>query len=97
MNDQTMIETAPELLHSEARLLTTEQAAAYLGLAKNTLEKARCGCADGPFFIKMGSRTVRYARDDLDAWIAKHRAATTSEVEERARQRLTCKSRSIAR
>jgi hypothetical protein len=77
-----------EALPPTPRMLNTERAAAYVGLAKNTLEKARI-CGDGPFFVKFSDRAVRYLVDDLDAWIAQHRAASTSELHERARTRLT--------
>jgi len=85
---KTRGEAVAEAPAAGPRMLNTEQAAAYVGLAKNTLEKART-CGDGPFFVKFSSRAVRYIVDDLDAWIAKHRAASTSELDERARSRLT--------
>lgn len=61
-------------------VFNTERAAAYLGLAKSTLEKLRI-YGDGPIFAKYSTRAVRYRIEDLDAWIIKHRAANTSELE----------------
>ncbi|MBG52200.1 MAG: hypothetical protein CML99_07250 [Rhodobiaceae bacterium] len=48
-------------------ILTTTEAAAYLGLAISTLNKWRC-YGDGPQFVKLG-RAVRYKRDDLDCFV----------------------------
>jgi len=47
--------------------LTTEQAAEYLQLQRNTLEAWRCR-GGGPRFVKLG-RSVRYRQVDLDNWI----------------------------
>jgi len=49
-------------------MLTTEQAARYLGLAPATLNKWRV-YGTGPRFHKLG-RAVRYRRADLDAYLA---------------------------
>jgi predicted DNA-binding transcriptional regulator AlpA len=65
------------------RLMTTTEAATYCGLAKNTLEKMRLYGRKGdnsPRFIKLGT-AVRYHPDDLDAWIDRNRAITTSEYD----------------
>lgn len=59
-------------------VLNTADAAQYVGLAKSTLEKLRV-YGDGPIFAKYSTRVVRYRVEDLDAWIAKHRASNTSE------------------
>lgn len=55
--------------------LTTQQAAAYLGLARSTLVRWRWS-GDGPPFRKFG-RAVRYARADLDGWAAERTHANT--------------------
>ena len=47
--------------------LDTPDAAAYLNVLPNYLEKLRCN-GDGPVFIKRNG-LVRYDPDDLDAWI----------------------------
>lgn len=59
------------------RMVDTTAAAEYVGLAKNTLEKMRL-YGNGPRFAKYG-RAVRYSTDELDAWIARNSAASTSE------------------
>lgn len=49
-------------------MLTTQDAAQYLGLAPATLNKWRV-YRTGPRFLKLG-RAVRYRRADLDAYLA---------------------------
>lgn len=49
-------------------LLTTEQAAQYLGLAKSTLQNQR-SAGVGPRFRRIG-RAVRYVRAELDEFVA---------------------------
>ena len=49
-------------------MLTTADAAQYLGLAPATLNKWRVH-GTGPTFIKLG-RAVRYRHSDLDAYLA---------------------------
>lgn len=51
----------------EPRVLNSAQAAEYIGLAKQTIADLRVK-GGGPMFCKMG-RSVRYKREDLDAWI----------------------------
>ena len=65
-----------------SEILTTDQAAARLALGRSTLEKWRC-VGNGPKFIKLGTRRVGYHTDDVDAWIASRRRASTSEIETR--------------
>lgn len=61
-----------------ARLLTESEAATYLAVANKTLEKWRSlGC--GPEFIRVGTRGVRYARDDLDEFITSRRRRSTAD------------------
>jgi len=51
-------------------LLTTEQAAAYLGTTQRTLEGWRYEGA-GPMFVKLRGRMVRYRPSDLQAFVEK--------------------------
>jgi hypothetical protein len=55
MNQQTTFTPASAAL---PKMLTTAEAAAHLGLAKNTLEKWRV-YADGPAFIRISRHCVR--------------------------------------
>lgn len=56
----------------------TQQAAEYVNEAKSTLEKKRMK-GTGPKFIKSG-RSVRYHKDDLDAYAASNRRSHTSQA-----------------
>ena len=58
--------------------LDTAQAAAYTGLAQNTLEKLRC-IGGGPRFVRYGRRAVRYLKVDVDQWLAARSFEITSE------------------
>ena len=55
----------------------TPAAAAYLGWSTSTLNKRRV-YGDSPPYYKVGGIVV-YDLDDLDAWLAAHRRASTSE------------------
>ena len=57
--------------------LTTAQAAEFLGLATTTLEKYRC-FGGGPRYLKLG-RAVRYRLADLDEWMGRRAAFSTSD------------------
>jgi len=59
-------------------ILSTKQAAHYLGLSPSTLAKLRLS-GDGPVFIKMRSR-VGYQISSLDEWLAQRRRISTSEA-----------------
>ena len=58
-------------------MMTTAEAAAFLGIAKSTLEKARV-FGTGVCFVKLG-RTVRYRRSDLEDYLAQRTVLSTSE------------------
>jgi predicted DNA-binding transcriptional regulator AlpA len=59
-------------------LFRPPKAAAYLGLATSTLAKQRLR-GDGPKFIRVSARAIRYLQADLDAWLAVKRCNSTSE------------------
>jgi hypothetical protein len=58
-------------------LLDTDEAAARSRLAKQTMAIHRLRGTGCPY-VKLGSR-VYYYRDELDAWIDKHRRESTSD------------------
>lgn len=62
---------------SPGEVMTTVQAAAYMGLSKQQMEIWRCR-GGGPVFVKL-ARRVRYRRNDLDAWLADRQRGSTSE------------------
>ncbi|RRQ22447.1 helix-turn-helix transcriptional regulator [Thiohalobacter thiocyanaticus] len=60
------------------KLLTTEQAATYLGVSKAFLERDRWAGARIPF-IKVGTRAVRYRLADLEGYLTARLRHSTSE------------------
>ena len=58
--------------------LTTEQAAAHLGLSPRTLERYRVR-GGGPPFVSYCNR-VHYLRGDLDTWVDERRRLSTSDT-----------------
>jgi len=50
-------------------MFTREQAAAYLGVAKGTLDVWKCTGRYSLPVIKVG-RLTKYRKSDLDAWLA---------------------------
>ena len=63
---------------SEERLLTQEEAAGRLGLSPRFLEVRRYR-GDGPPFVRVSSRCVRYRPQDLEAWTAERVRTSTSD------------------
>ena len=62
----------------EQRGFTEKEASIYIGMSRSFLRHARMdGRRDnftpGPRFTKIG-RSVRYLKDDLDAWLEAHRS-----------------------
>lgn len=64
-----------------SKLLSTSQAADYLGVSKAFLERDRWAGARIPF-IKIGSRAVRYRQNDLDNYINQQVRVSTSQYGE---------------
>lgn len=62
--------------------LRVKQAAAYVGVSKSYLDKARC-YGGGPTYAKLGT-TVIYRSEDLDAWVAANRQPANDNVAARA-------------
>jgi predicted DNA-binding transcriptional regulator AlpA len=58
-------------------MMTPQDAAAHLGLSVGRLAKMRL-TGDTPPFAKIGA-SVRYRRDDLDAWLASRMRKSTSD------------------
>ncbi len=58
-------------------MMITKQAAAYLGVARSTLERWRLE-GNGPIYLTLG-RAVRYRQEDLDQYLASQRRRCTSE------------------
>ncbi len=60
------------------QLLNEQDAARFLGYTVRALQNWRVR-GGGPAFIKISSRSIRYCRRDLIAWIEKHRRFNTSQ------------------
>jgi excisionase family DNA binding protein len=67
---------------SRTSMLTTGEAAAYLGLSVSYLNKLRV-TGNGPAYFKL-SRAVRYRLEDLDDWASDRRFRSTSAVPQRS-------------
>jgi excisionase family DNA binding protein len=59
-------------------LLTTREAAGYLGVSKAFLERDRWAGARIPF-VRVGTRAVRYRPEDLDRYLAGQVRRSTSD------------------
>jgi excisionase family DNA binding protein len=68
------------LAHNHEALLTTEQAAEFLGLAPRTLVIWRSIRRYDLPYLRIGNR-VRYRRSDLDAWLSLHRVPLPTAAE----------------
>jgi hypothetical protein len=58
--------------------MTTQQAAAYLGFTAEFL-KARRVRGNGPRYVAVSSRAIRYRRSDLDAFMAGQLRTSTAD------------------
>ena len=60
-------------------LLTATQAAERLGVPPSMLERWR-GTGEGPVYIKLSGKYVRYSHDDLDAFVMARRCQSTAQA-----------------
>ncbi|KAA2213203.1 helix-turn-helix transcriptional regulator [Teichococcus oryzae] len=58
-------------------LLTPEDVAARLGVSRKALERWRC-TGDGPRFVRLGHKTVRYRHQDIETFISARIVASTA-------------------
>ena len=61
------------------RLLTPPQAAKFLSLSPRWLELKRYN-GDGPQFVRVSARCVRYRLSDLEEWVGKRVRLSTSDI-----------------
>jgi len=55
---------------TQASTLPSPVAARYIGMSDSWLRQSRMsGRSDGPPFLRMGARAVRYRLTDLDQWL----------------------------
>ena len=76
-NSETYTDNQTEGHIASSVILTTREAASYLGLAMTTLNKWRCH-GGGPVFVKLG-RAVRYRREDLNVFVEQRSVLSTSQ------------------
>ena len=58
----------------DKRAFTEPEASRYVGMSRSFLRQARMngdlsGRTPGPPWIRIGSRAIRYLKEDLDAWL----------------------------
>lgn len=73
------MKTAAQSSDNMREFLTPAEAAAHLAISKRTLEGFRIR-GGGPTFRRMGTKLVRYHRDDLAAWAEAGRHTSTSQL-----------------
>lgn len=64
--------------NQSAGLATTDQVAEFLGVSVQTLAKMRMEDGDGPEFIKINARTVRYQWPAVHKWVAERTRTSTA-------------------
>jgi excisionase family DNA binding protein len=60
------------------RFLKASEAAKYLGVSESTVVRWRLA-GDGPYFFRFPGGAIRYAVDDLEAWMQSMKVGTRSE------------------
>jgi len=69
-----------EQFEAAGKILKDPDAARYVGMSESWLRQTRMlGRTDGPPFIRIGTRTIRYRRCDLDRWLERRLCAVTGE------------------
>lgn len=64
-------------LHDDA-IVKTEEAEAISGMSRSWLEKARLS-GNGPPFLRVGPKAVRYRVGDIRSWLASRRRSNTAQ------------------
>lgn len=73
---------------TDKRALNEREAAAYIGMSVSYLRRDRHegptgNRTPGPRWRQIGARTIRYMREDLDAWLEQFEPQTSqTEIEE---------------
>jgi hypothetical protein len=66
-------------IENPSRLLNPHEAAAFVGVNVGTLAKWRCLRSDGPRFVRLGSKAIRYCFADLRDFVDRNRHESTSD------------------
>ena len=72
-----------EVQGSPKEVLTSDEAAAYLGISKSALYKLTMG-RKIPFY--KSAKLCYFDRQEIIAWMKSHRVATKEELDEKARE-----------
>ena len=83
-SETTLLKGPNGMDDSSLLYMSTREVAAFLGLSPRTLDRYRV-TGDGPPFHKLGNR-IRYARADVEAWVAARRRLSTSDPGDTARE-----------
>jgi predicted DNA-binding transcriptional regulator AlpA len=75
------------MMTNAAKVITTAEAARFLGLSESTLAKMRLN-GNGPIYCKLGRRVV-YRPVDLDEWLQSRTTRDTSDADARFLKALT--------
>ena len=59
-------------------LYTPSEVSKIIGISKSTLANWRVTRSDGPPFIRVGGRSIRYSANDLLEWLEKQRRTSTA-------------------
>ncbi len=70
------------IIHCKKEVLTSEEAARYMGISKSYLYKLTMR-QQIPFYKPMG-KMCYFKRDELEQWLLQNRYETAEELEERA-------------
>jgi excisionase family DNA binding protein len=64
-----------------SQTLTNDEAAEYIGYSPSWMRQSRMsGRMDTPPFLRVGGRSIRYLRTDLDRWLEQRRCAPAQAV-----------------
>ena len=63
----------------QAHLLSREEIQKQYGLTRRWLEQA-ASSGNGPTYVKIGNRTVRYRRTEIERWLTEREVRSTSDM-----------------
>lgn len=65
-------------MNHQAPLASSKDVAEFIGVTSNALAKLRMD-GNGPAFIRVGSRNIKYRWSDVEAWIDANTHTTTDD------------------
>ena len=88
---QKRVETLEDMLEAGKEVLTVEEAAKFMGMARSSLYKMTSDQTI-PFYRPNG-KMIFFEKTDLLSWIRKNRVSSREEIEEEARRHMQKLSR----